>query len=327
MLGIVAVATVGFGPALAQTRSPQEIAAAEALFQEGKRLMAAGSYGQACPKLAESQRLDPGGGTLVTLALCHEAEGRTASAWAEFGEALTLALKDGRVDRATVAREHGERLEPKLSRLTIKVSPSVSEVTGVEILQDGAVLGKAAWGTPLPVDPGEHLLEVKAPGKKTWSRVVLIAKLADRQTIEVGALEDETMPKSAPPAAEAKTVSVTAGNGRRTAAFVVGAVGVGLVGAASYFGLSAIADRRSAKDRCPQSTCSDIEGVNLNESSQREADLSTAGFALGGVALGVATYLFLTQSSPPPPSAQARRVRWMPVLGAHDVGAVVSAHW
>jgi len=317
-------------PAFAQ-KSSQEIAAAEALFQEGKRLMAAGNYTQACPKLAESQRLDPGGGTLVTLALCHEADGKTASAWAEFGEALTLALKDGRVDRATVAREHGERLEPKLSRLTVRVPAPVSGVEGVEILQDGAVLGRPAWGMALPVDPGEHFLEVRAPGKKTWSRVILIAPAADRQSIEVGPLQDETAAKASTPVPSPETKAPPAAepsHAQRTAAFVVGGVGVGLIGAASYFGLKAISDARTARDWCKNMTpCDNRDGVNLNESSKREADLSTAGFALGGVALGAGVILLLTSPSSKTASSEVRRIRVAPLLGPRNAGAVVSAGW
>jgi hypothetical protein len=326
--------------AIAEPPSTQEIATAEALFRDGKRLMGAGNYPGACPKLAESQRLDPGGGTLLTLALCHEGEGRTASAWAEFGEALTLALKDGRVDRATVAREHGERLEPKLSRLTVKVPASVASLAGVEIRRDGSVLGTPAWGTAVPVDPGEHLLEATAPGKRKWSRWILIAPASAAQTVEVKDLEDET-PAKTPPPSEPKTEPKTAPEAKtapeptapeptsssRTAALAIAGVGVGFTGAATYFGLKAFADRKSAKDRCPGSTCGDREAVDLNESSGREADLSTAGFVLGGAALGAAAVLWFTSGSPNAGSPRAGSLLVAPLCGAREIGGVVSARF
>ncbi len=323
-------------PAFGQTPSPQEIATAEVLFQDAKKLMAAGKYAQACPKLVESQKLDPGGGTLVTLALCHEAEGKTASAWAEFGEALTLALKDGRVDRATVAREHAARLEPRLSRLTIRVPAAVADLEGVEILQDAVALGRAVWGTALPVDPGEHLIEARARGKKTSTRIILVAPDGDRQAIEVAPLENDparTTPSDVAMEGAPKA-PVETGAARRTAGWVTGAAGVALLGTASYFGLQAISDHDRAKRLCPASTCADIEGVNLNESSRTEADVATVGFALGGVALGVAAYLLLSAPASRSVAAEARafhampsRVQWVPLLAKDGARAVVSLEW
>src|SRR5262245_18728599 len=56
-------------------------AAAQALFDQGRKLMESERWAEACPKLEESQRLDPAGGTLLHLALCREHEGRIATAW------------------------------------------------------------------------------------------------------------------------------------------------------------------------------------------------------------------------------------------------------
>jgi hypothetical protein len=70
----VATSLVWITPVGAQ--SPNE-AAATALFDEGRRVMAENHYAEACPKLAESERLAPSGGTLINLADCYEHAGLT----------------------------------------------------------------------------------------------------------------------------------------------------------------------------------------------------------------------------------------------------------
>src|SRR4051794_40657418 len=51
--------------------SPGDKVAAEALFDEGKLLAKAGKYSEACPKFAESLRLDTGIGIMLFLADCY----------------------------------------------------------------------------------------------------------------------------------------------------------------------------------------------------------------------------------------------------------------
>ena len=53
---------------------------APVVLSKGKRLMADGKYTDACPKLAESQRLDPATGTLMALAIAAAAPS-ASTAW------------------------------------------------------------------------------------------------------------------------------------------------------------------------------------------------------------------------------------------------------
>src|SRR4051794_6818295 len=75
---------------------------AQSLFEEGRRLMDSGKFAEACLKLAASLRLDPGAGTQLNLAVCHEQEGKLSTALLEFEEASRRALKDGRRDRERI---------------------------------------------------------------------------------------------------------------------------------------------------------------------------------------------------------------------------------
>src|SRR5512145_2755140 len=68
---------------------------ARSLFDEARALVAAGKVADACPKFEESQRLDPGPGTLFNLADCYERSGRTATAWLTFLDVATAMRAGG----------------------------------------------------------------------------------------------------------------------------------------------------------------------------------------------------------------------------------------
>ena len=132
--------------------------------------MNAGKYAEGCPKLADSQRLDPALDTLMHLALCNEKLGKTATAWSEYVDAAAQAHKSNQGDREKFAQSHAQALESKLQKVIIEM-PRPPE--GVSIKLDGAALPPGVLGTELPLDPGDRALEVTAPGKKPWKQAKL----------------------------------------------------------------------------------------------------------------------------------------------------------
>ncbi|MBI4701291.1 MAG: hypothetical protein HY744_09050 [Deltaproteobacteria bacterium] len=326
-------------PASAVT--PEERALAEGLFREGKRLLAEGQLALACPKIEESQRLDPGAGTLLNLALCHQGEGRTATAWAELKEALAQARSDGRADREQIAREHLATIEPELSRLTVGVAPE-AKVTGLEVKRDGISLREAVWGAALPVDPGEHVVEATAPGKKPWKLTLRVGPDGDLQQVTVPLLADEpraVAPKLAPPASAVPPPATVppepvdaAFDPRRVAGLTVGGLGLAALGVGGFFGVRAIALRSESDDHCPTDTSCDAKGVALNDDAQVSATLANVGIGAGLVALGLGAYLVISSGSggePPVKPARARSgfdLRLSP-LGRSGGAAIARGRW
>jgi hypothetical protein len=189
--------------------------ASEALFQDGNRLFEAGNYTEACPKFAESYRLDAGTGTLLKLALCHERDGKLASAWTELTEAYGRAQRENDPERARYARERVQALEPRLSSLSIEVPPDVAGLAGLELSRDGVVLGSSSWNIRIPIDGGQHQIQVTAPGKQPFVTSLRIAMEAEPARVTVPALRDaavlEPIPAAAPtPPESSAPVAATA---------------------------------------------------------------------------------------------------------------------
>lgn len=279
--------------------SADQGALAEQLFRDGQSLMEASKYEEACPKLAESQRLDPSTGTLLNLAVCHQHEGKLASAWNEFNEVIALARKDNRSDRVEYAQQRLAEVEPLLSKLTIEVTKDVA-VEGLEVLFDGTEVRRAAWGVALPVDPGPHEISASAPGKKTWTVSVKVTGETQSIQVTVAALEngppDEKSAQSEPiergPAAPPRSGQV-----QRRVGLGVGIFGLVGVGLGSAFGVDAMKKSQAAKDEgCVDNVCPDDAGETRNK-AKTAGTISTVAFAVGAAALGAGLVLYFTAPS------------------------------
>jgi serine/threonine-protein kinase len=324
--------------AYAQDASSQ--AAAQALFEQARKLMADGNFAEACPKLAESQRLDPGAGTLLNLGQCYEKSGRTASAWVTFKDAAAAADLRHRADWSARARERAQALEPTLSRLVIDV-PSTGRTPGLQVWRDGVEVGAAVWGTQIPIDPGEHTIEALAPGKKRWRTKVTVQPKADNARVAIPPLEEDEgvgapstpapTPASAPlaPAPAAQTPAAPGadtspresdGSSRRGIGLVVGAVGLAGLVTGSIFGVVALSKDSASKTDCPSSPCPNTpqgaQGLQENDSAKSAAGISTIALIAGGALVATGAVLYLTA----PKAQSSASLRVTPLIGPSVAG-------
>ena len=289
-------------PARAQSAAAQ----AEILFQDGKRLFDAGQTHAACEKFASSQQLDPGLGTLLHLAACHEKEGKTASAWAEYTDALAQAQDRGEKDREKFAREHAQALEKALHRVVLEM---MNKPAGLELKLDGKAFPVGSLGTAIPLDPGEHQIEVKATGKKPWSQTLRLGPSAVTERIEIPALEDDASapaPSGRPGEDRSATGQPPAGGspGDPTKRWI--GIGLGVAGIA--LGVTAGVEFATASSRQNSSQThaqeGDKPGADTLHSQAITAQTYGWIFAVtGAAALGVGVVLVITSFGSTPAKA------------------------
>lgn len=269
---------------------------AELLFREAKLRMADKRYAEACGLFAESQRLDPAPGTLLALAACHEADGRLATAWAEYTAVAAQSRVEGRADREEVAKQRASEIEPKLGHLKIELGDKAKAIGGLRVRRDGAEIGAAVLGIAIPVDPGEHLVESTAEGRVAFKRSIKVDAGPTSTIVRIDDLDvDPSFAPAAPPAIAPVDARLSGiGDTQRVAGFV--SLGLGVVGGglATVFAVQASSQASDAEKTCPRGApCHDANAAALSRSSVRNADVATGLLVGAGVAAAVGLALVI----------------------------------
>jgi hypothetical protein len=302
-------------------------AAAEALFLEAKRLSTEGKFAEACPKFAESNRLDRGAGTLIHLGDCYEKNHQTASAWATYREAASAAQALGRSDWEKLASTRAAALEPKLAKLTIRV---VEPADQIEVTRDGSRTSPASWGVAIPVDTGTHVVQAQAPGRKPFKTSVAINRDGDRDEVVVPKLQAQPAGTAVAPTGSRAGAPAETGSSQRTMGFVVGGIGVAGLAVGAVTGLIAIGKNNDSKQACPNAgACGSSDAVDAADGARQFGTISTIAFVAGGVGAVLGTVLVLTAPSSSserastkarPATARARGVQLVPSSDGRSAG-------
>ncbi|NUP05469.1 MAG: hypothetical protein HOW73_05345 [Polyangiaceae bacterium] len=243
---------------------PVAAQSADEAFVEGRKLMDAGKFREACAKFFESYEAAKTAGKAFNLSVCEERQGHLVKAlfWMRDGQSR-LPAED---DRQPGATKRSSELESRIGHVTPTLE---GEAEGAELLLDGEVV---KIGASTQADPGSHVMTVRASGR-----------VDTQTTFSVGEGEAKTVTVKIGPVAtaETKTVVVQAPvpvddsmPAQHVAGFVVGGIGLAsLIGFATTAGLVA-------------KTHSDFEEAT----GQERIDLSNQGENLKiaeGVLLGV----------------------------------------
>jgi hypothetical protein len=278
-----AVALVLAASAVRAEPTTSSKAAAEMLFQQGAELVQQQKFALACEKFEASQKLDPALGTMLRWADCLDRAGKSASAWALFGEAAAIAKGRGETERERIAEQRAGFLKDNLALLNLKSSAKVLPKDLI-VQINGAAIPRESLNTPLPVDPGETVIEVSAPGYKSWSGKLKVSPGPSQQELVFPALVREPRAKT-PLARQAQRTKVVERDAvYRTVGLVTGGVGLLGLGASGVLGWRAGELGSQSRSHCQQAdpnACDDT-GYELRKDALLFADAATISGAVGG---------------------------------------------
>jgi len=313
---------LGVAPAWAQdSPSAEETAAARSLAHEGIRLADAGLCEEAIDKLARAEKLYHAPVVLGRLGECLVSRGKLVEGTETLRKVLREPLPPNPPAVLLKAHERAQsvldKAKGRIGALNITVK-GPSDAASVVVSVDGDPMNVALLEVDRPSDPGEHLIEARAPGFSSASARVSLAPGA-RQLVNIELVPDpnavataqtssfaEPPPASAsqppapattPPNAPAPDASAPRPETpNRVPAYVAWGVSGALLGAGTVLGIMALDRKGQLEDECSGNVCPESSRDHL-DSARGIGTAATLSFIGAAAALGVGTFLYFNASS------------------------------
>lgn len=288
LLGFTTPATASDNPPQQQTSSLR----AEQLFSEGLSLMKADHCQDALPLFFESQKLDPAAATLTNIATCYVRIGKTASAYRAYQDAARAAILEQKPELQQRTDQALRSLAPTLTRL--KIVP-LGSARLPEIRINGELVPDVR--EPIPLDPGENIVEATAPDRDPWRRTVRTPAEGALLVVEVPELastEDRSPVTATPPTQSPPSTPVDRTTSHvNLKPFVVIGAGVGLTAltVSGILALSANSKQNDSNEFCRRDYCLQ-PGLDLRHTAASRADTATYAAGIGIVSLATALVLW-----------------------------------
>jgi hypothetical protein len=206
-----------------------------------------------------------------------------------------------------------------------------ADVVAVKVTVDGNPLADRLDGTPLPVDPGQHVFTFETAGQPVVTRTIVLTEgeKGRRERIVLGPVAGPApVPAPAPPApgpTEPAPGSPAGGMGtQRILGLTAGGVAVAGLVVGGVFGLMTLSEKSQQQSVCggPCSAASHAQALSDHSSGMTDSTISTVGFIAGGALLVGGAVLFFTAS--PAPQQPATGVRFTPGVGPGGGGVLLT---
>jgi hypothetical protein len=297
-LGFALVAALTTWPtSYAHAQSASEIAAAKEWFAEGIRLEGDAKWKEALDRFKRAQAVKRTPAIDFHVGLCEARSGDLVAALVDLDRAVKSAREkhDEKVESAA-SSELGE-VRARVPSLEIDAPSDKAE----RVMVDGASFATATLGSPVPMNPGEHVIVVDF-GASRGGRVEKKVTLAERETKKVAfdppppssasttpippvvapTNKANEAPSASPPA---EPVNASTSSSNKTLPWVLVGGGGALVAGGVVFFLLRQGEISTLDQACPTRTHCD---PSLMDDQSKGSTYTTLSFALGGVGIAAA---------------------------------------
>lgn len=311
-------------------------------FDRGVAAFEQKRFGDADKEFREAYELSPAFAVLYNIGQVSVALGDSVAAVDAFEKFLEQggnAIDEER--RQTVLAELNKQ-RSKIGRIAVNSNPP-----GVEIRIDGKFVGKTPLQGNVRVSSGRHSIVALMDGYQAQAREMDVAPGA---LVELNLTLTSASSSQAPSAASSAnqvqasrnstepgqhtTINVavnqadhgtSAGSGQRTAAYVLGGLGFGLIAVGTYFAISGASQASDAKRRVNDAQTGsewDLAKGDFDDAKSRN-QLGLIGMGIGTAALAGGVVVFLTA----PKSETKSALAVTPFSTGHATGLLARASW